>query len=90
MFVIEKQSPVLVFGIFVIAKQISVLVRGPGSVVDNALDCEFVGPGFEPRWRRHCGIQTVSFGKALLSSHVRRVGTLTGRSRVSDSILWAR
>ena len=30
------------------------------------------------------------FGKALLSSHVRRIGTLTGRSRVSESILWAR
>ena len=48
------------------------------------------GPGLKPRWRRHCGIQVVSFGKALLSSHVRRVGTLTGRSRVSESILWVK
>ena len=30
--------------------------RGPGSVVDSALDCESGGPGCEPR---------VSFGKAL-------------------------
>ena len=34
-------------------------------------------------WRRHCGIQTVSFTNALLSSHVRQIGKLTGPSRVS-------
>ena len=43
-------------------------------LVDSALDCESGGPGFETRWRRHCGIQAVSFEKALLSSHVRRMG----------------
>ena len=35
----------------------------PGSVVDSALNCESGVPGFEPRWRIHCGIR----GKALLS-----------------------
>ena len=63
---------------------------GPGRVVDSTLDCESGGPGFEPRRRRYCGIQAVSFGKALLSSHVHRMETLTGRSRKSESILWAR
>ena len=48
------------------------------------------GPGFKPRWRCHCGIQAVSFGKAPLSSQVRRMGTLTWCSRASEPILWAR
>ena len=46
---------------------------GPCSVVDSALDCE---SGLEPRWRRHCGIQAVFFGKALLSSHVLSDGNV--------------
>ena len=62
-----------------------VFASEPCSVVDSALDCEPGGPGFEHQWRRYCGIQAVCFRKALLFSHVRRMGTLTGRPHVSES-----
>ena len=36
---------------------------GPGSVVDSALDCEYGGPGFEPRWLCPFHLQGTSRGK---------------------------
>ena len=46
--------------------QHSCQMRGPDSVVESALNCESGGPGFAPRWRRHCCIRNEHEPKPLI------------------------